>query len=135
MEKVRAGFEATWGKGFPGQRNNKCKDPEAGRSDLPSPAVPILIHCEQLPGKSCSLPRGLPGSPFLHLYLILGVGKMPAMGPLAAAFMASLMDECGVSWARRPVRSTTDTSGVGTWNAIPVSFLEDPTSGVGVRTQ
>lgn len=51
------------------------------------------------------------------------------MGPLAAAFMASLMDENGVGWARRHVKSTTDTSGVGTRNAIPVSFLENPTLG------
>lgn len=51
------------------------------------------------------------------------------MGPLAAAFMASLMAEYGVGWARRQVRSTTDTSGVGTRNAIPVSFLENPTLG------
>lgn len=57
------------------------------------------------------------------------------MGPLAAAFMASLMALYEVGWARRQVRSTTDTSGVGTRNAIPVSFLENPTLGVGVRTQ
>lgn len=50
------------------------------------------------------------------------------MGPLAAAFMASLMAEYGVGLARRQVRSTTETSGVGTRNAIPVSFLENPTS-------
>lgn len=49
------------------------------------------------------------------------------MGPLAAALMASLMAEYGVGLARRQVRSTTDTSGVGTRNAIPVSFLENPT--------
>lgn len=38
-------------KSFPDQRSSKCKEPEAGRSDLPSLAVPILIHCEQLLSK------------------------------------------------------------------------------------
>lgn len=42
---------ATWKKSYPDHRNSKCKDPEAGTADLPSPAVPILIHCEQLFGK------------------------------------------------------------------------------------
>lgn len=51
------------------------------------------------------------------------------MRPSASAFIASLMAEYGVGWARRQVRSTTDTSGVGTRNAIPVSFLENPTLG------
>lgn len=80
---------ATWKKSYPDHRNSKCKDPEAGTAGLPSPAVPILIYCEQLFGKwTITFPpqRAPPRVPLLSPYLILGVGKDASHGPLGCCF-------------------------------------------------
>merc|ERR1712154_104978 len=44
------------------------------------------------------------------------------MGPAAASLIAATMSSYLAGFSRRHVRSTTDTSGVGTRNAMPVSF-------------
>merc|ERR550525_758843 len=48
--------------------------------------------------------------------------KMPFMGPAAASLMAATMSSYLAGFSSLQVKSTTDTSGVGTRNAIPVSF-------------
>mmetsp|Transcript_29550 Transcript_29550/g.96569 ORF Transcript_29550/g.96569 Transcript_29550/m.96569 type:complete len:235 (-) Transcript_29550:177-881(-) len=47
---------------------------------------------------------------------------MPRSGPSAAALTTALISSYVAGLARRTVRSTTDTSGVGTRNAMPVSL-------------
>ncbi|GMF40812.1 unnamed protein product [Phytophthora lilii] len=47
---------------------------------------------------------------------------MPASSPSDAAFTAALIASIDAAFSRRHVRSTTDTSGVGTRNAMPVSL-------------
>mmetsp|Transcript_10564 Transcript_10564/g.21258 ORF Transcript_10564/g.21258 Transcript_10564/m.21258 type:complete len:300 (-) Transcript_10564:525-1424(-) len=47
---------------------------------------------------------------------------IPWRGPSEAAFMVALMSSYEVGVASRKVTSTTETSGVGTRNAIPVNF-------------
>merc|ERR1719473_2194771 len=47
---------------------------------------------------------------------------MPAMGPAAASLMAATISSYLAGFSRRQVRSTTDTSGVGTRNAMPVNL-------------
>merc|ERR1719471_955901 len=48
--------------------------------------------------------------------------KMPFMGPAAASLMAATISSYLAGFSSRQVKSTTDTSGVGTRNAMPVSF-------------
>mmetsp|Transcript_10537 Transcript_10537/g.33311 ORF Transcript_10537/g.33311 Transcript_10537/m.33311 type:complete len:201 (-) Transcript_10537:88-690(-) len=48
--------------------------------------------------------------------------RTPFMGPAAASLMAATMSSYLAGFSRRQVRSTTDTSGVGTRNAMPVSL-------------
>merc|ERR550525_1566033 len=48
--------------------------------------------------------------------------KTPFMGPAAASLTAATISSYLAGFSSRHVRSTTDTSGVGTRNAIPVSF-------------
>merc|ERR1719408_1020400 len=47
---------------------------------------------------------------------------MPAMGPSDASFTLATMSAILAGFESRQVRSTTDTSGVGTRNAMPVSL-------------
>merc|ERR1719382_458927 len=46
----------------------------------------------------------------------------PFMSPAAYSFTAATMSSYLAGFSKRHVRSTTDTSGVGTRNAMPVSF-------------
>merc|ERR1719510_2505362 len=46
----------------------------------------------------------------------------PAMSPAAASFTAATMSSYLAPFSKRQVKSTTDTSGVGTRKAMPVSF-------------
>merc|ERR1712110_1155715 len=46
----------------------------------------------------------------------------PFIGPAAASLMAATISSYFAPFSKRHVRSTTDTSGVGTRNAMPVSF-------------
>merc|ERR1719510_2695466 len=46
----------------------------------------------------------------------------PAMSPAAASLIAATMSSYLAPFSKRQVRSTTDTSGVGTRKAMPVSF-------------
>merc|ERR550525_1301530 len=46
----------------------------------------------------------------------------PAMSPAAASLTAATISSYFAPFSKRQVRSTTDTSGVGTRNAMPVSF-------------
>merc|ERR1719510_2328755 len=46
----------------------------------------------------------------------------PAMSPAAASFTAATISSYLAPFSKRHVRSTTDTSGVGTRNAMPVSL-------------
>mmetsp|Transcript_22202 Transcript_22202/g.62227 ORF Transcript_22202/g.62227 Transcript_22202/m.62227 type:complete len:211 (+) Transcript_22202:832-1464(+) len=48
--------------------------------------------------------------------------RTPLMGPAAASLIAPTMASYLAAFSRRSVRSTTDTSGVGTRNAMPVSL-------------
>merc|ERR1712003_451373 len=48
--------------------------------------------------------------------------KTLAMGPAAASLTAATMSSYFAGFSRRHVRSTTDTSGVGMRNAMPVSL-------------
>merc|ERR1719359_343473 len=48
--------------------------------------------------------------------------RMPAMSPSAAFFTAATMSSIFAGFSSLTVRSTTLTSGVGTRNAMPVSF-------------
>merc|ERR1711979_65910 len=48
--------------------------------------------------------------------------KTPFMGPAAASLMAATMSSYFAGFSKRQVRSTTETSGVGTRKAIPVSL-------------
>merc|ERR1719492_361216 len=48
--------------------------------------------------------------------------KTPFMGPAAASLIAATISSYFAGFSKRQVRSTTDTSGVGTRNAMPVSF-------------
>merc|ERR1712212_1383836 len=48
--------------------------------------------------------------------------RIPCMGPSAAALMTFLMSSILAGFSRRTVRSTTETLGVGTRKAIPVSL-------------
>merc|ERR1719471_1341667 len=48
--------------------------------------------------------------------------RMPCMGPAAASLMAATMSSYLAGFSSLQVKSTTDTSGVGTRNAMPVSF-------------
>merc|ERR1711915_404901 len=48
--------------------------------------------------------------------------RTPFMGPSAAALTTFLMSSYLAGFSRRTVRSTTDTSGVGTLKAMPVSL-------------
>merc|ERR1719203_1111106 len=48
--------------------------------------------------------------------------RTPAMGPAAASFTAATMSSYFAGFSSRHVRSTTDTSGVGMRNAMPVSL-------------
>merc|ERR1719244_862641 len=48
--------------------------------------------------------------------------RIPFMAPSEAAFTAFLMSSYLAGFSRRTVRSTTDTLGVGTRNAMPVSL-------------
>uniref|UniRef100_A0A0E9XPE2 Uncharacterized protein n=1 Tax=Anguilla anguilla TaxID=7936 RepID=A0A0E9XPE2_ANGAN len=48
--------------------------------------------------------------------------RMPFMGPSAASLITFLMSSYLAGFSRRTVRSTTDTLGVGTRKAIPVSL-------------
>merc|ERR1719245_2320719 len=47
---------------------------------------------------------------------------MPFMSPAAAALTAATMSSYEAPFSRRQVKSTTDTSGVGTRKAMPVSL-------------
>merc|ERR1719367_502757 len=47
---------------------------------------------------------------------------MPFMGPAAASLMAATMSSYLAGFSSLHVRSTTETSGVGTRNAMPVSL-------------
>merc|ERR1719195_1328585 len=46
----------------------------------------------------------------------------PFMSPAAASLIAATMSSYFAGFSKRHVRSTTDTSGVGTRNAIPVNL-------------
>merc|ERR1719411_2255813 len=46
----------------------------------------------------------------------------PFMGPAAASLIAATISSYLAGFSSRQVKSTTDTSGVGTRNAMPVSF-------------
>merc|ERR1719168_273614 len=46
----------------------------------------------------------------------------PFIGPAAASFTAATMSAYFAGFSKRHVKSTTDTSGVGTRNAMPVSL-------------
>merc|ERR1719159_639577 len=48
--------------------------------------------------------------------------RTPFIGPAAAAFIAATISSYFAPFSKRHVRSTTDTSGVGTRNAMPVSL-------------
>merc|ERR1719203_975139 len=48
--------------------------------------------------------------------------RTPAMGPAAASFTLATMSSYFAGFSSRHVRSTTDTSGVGMRNAMPVSL-------------
>merc|ERR1740122_62578 len=48
--------------------------------------------------------------------------RTPAMSPAAASFTAATISSYLAPFSKRHVRSTTDTSGVGTRNAMPVSL-------------
>merc|ERR1719262_1149928 len=48
--------------------------------------------------------------------------RMPFMGPSASALIAATMSAIDAPFSMRAVRSTTETSGVGTRKAIPVSL-------------
>merc|ERR1719262_1370036 len=48
--------------------------------------------------------------------------RTPFMGPSASALIAATMSSIDAPFSMRHVRSTTETSGVGTRNAIPVSL-------------
>merc|ERR1719235_1228937 len=48
--------------------------------------------------------------------------RMPAIGPAAASLMAATISSMDASFSSLHVRSTTDTSGVGTRKAMPVSL-------------
>merc|ERR1712232_383038 len=48
--------------------------------------------------------------------------KTPFMSPSAAALIAATMSSYFAAFSMRQVRSTTDTSGVGTRKAMPVNF-------------
>merc|ERR1712113_362720 len=48
--------------------------------------------------------------------------RTPFMGPADASFTAATISSYLVGFSKRQVKSTTDTSGVGTRNAIPVSL-------------
>jgi hypothetical protein len=54
--------------------------------------------------------------------LVLSVDKMPFSGPSDACFTTFLMSSSLAGFSRWHIRSTTDTLGVGTWKAMPVSF-------------
>merc|ERR1712060_694780 len=47
---------------------------------------------------------------------------MPAMGPSAAALIAATISSYFAGFSKRTVKSTTETSGVGTRKAMPVSL-------------
>merc|ERR1719373_1403584 len=48
--------------------------------------------------------------------------RTPAMSPAAASFTAATMASYLAGFSKRQVRSTTETSGVGTRKAMPVNF-------------
>merc|ERR1719373_407100 len=48
--------------------------------------------------------------------------RTPFIGPAAASLMAATISSYLAAFSKRQVRSTTDTSGVGTRNAMPVSL-------------
>merc|ERR1719428_346858 len=48
--------------------------------------------------------------------------RMPFIGPSASALIAPIMSSIEAPFSMRAVRSTTDTSGVGTRKAMPVSL-------------
>merc|ERR550514_463716 len=48
--------------------------------------------------------------------------RTPAMGPAAASLIAATISSYLAGFSKRQVRSTTETSGVGTRKAMPVSF-------------
>merc|ERR1711979_184789 len=48
--------------------------------------------------------------------------RTPAIGPAAASLTAATISSYLAGFSSRQVKSTTDTSGVGTRKAIPVSF-------------
>merc|ERR1719510_145002 len=48
--------------------------------------------------------------------------RTPAMSPAAASLIAATISSYFAPFSKRQVRSTTDTSGVGTRKAMPVSF-------------
>merc|ERR1712190_42510 len=48
--------------------------------------------------------------------------KTPAMGPAAASLTAATISSYFAAFSKRQVKSTTDTSGVGTRKAMPVSL-------------
>merc|ERR1719383_1023772 len=48
--------------------------------------------------------------------------RMPFIGPSASALIAATISLLGAAFSMRTVKSTTDTSGVGTRKAMPVSL-------------
>merc|ERR1711953_1560625 len=52
--------------------------------------------------------------------------KTPFMGPSAAALIAATMSSYLAPFSMRHVKSTTETSGVGTRKAMPVNFPLSP---------
>merc|ERR1719428_234451 len=48
--------------------------------------------------------------------------RMPFIGPSASALIAATIASMDAPFSRRAVKSTTETSGVGTRNAMPVSL-------------
>merc|ERR1712187_120842 len=48
--------------------------------------------------------------------------RMPFIGPAAASLIFATMSSYVAGFSKRHVRSTTDTSGVGTRKAMPVSL-------------
>merc|ERR1719168_107616 len=48
--------------------------------------------------------------------------RTPFMGPAAASLMAATISSYLAAFSKRQVKSTTETSGVGTRNAMPVSL-------------
>merc|ERR1712127_311318 len=48
--------------------------------------------------------------------------KTPAISPAAASLIAATISSYLAPFSKRQVKSTTDTSGVGTRNAMPVSL-------------